>query len=317
MSKKAMYLLGILLTILIGTYFYWKLCCNECCNDDATKAGSKKEKSLNEKVNSKVSTEKATSNAFALSDAESGFGYSSNDNFNFDTNGFAILDPVASSIDTGLVKLKSFLDSNVDKTIDIKGHYTSTETNNSAYPNLGLARANAVKNYMVSNGINSRQINTMSNLNDTLIPDGTIYKGPVTYSFTTVTDDLAQKAADNLAAIKVRLNASPLTLYFNTGEASIDLTTEQRQIIADLSKYLDKVPSSKLSIVGHTDNTGSRATNIQLGQGRADFAKKYFINNGISEAKIETSSRGPDTPVTTNDTEIGRSKNRRTVVSLN
>ena len=317
MSKKAMYLLGILLTILIGTYFYWKLCCNDCCNDDATKAGSNKEKSLNEEVNPKVSTITATSNAFALSDAESGFGYSSNDNFNFDNNGFAVLNPVASAIDNGLVKLKTFLDSNSNKTIDITGHYTSTETNNSAYPNLGLARANAVKNYMVSKGINSGQINTLGNLNDKLVPDGTIYKGPVTYNFITVTDDLAKKEVDDLAAMKARLNASPLTLYFNTGEASINLTTEQRQKIADLSKYLDKVPSSKLSIVGHTDNTGSRVTNVQLGQGRADFAKKYFVNNGISEAKIDTSSRGPDTPVTTNATEEGRSKNRRTVVSLN
>ena len=62
---------------------------------------------------------------------------------------------------------------------------------------------------------------------------------------------------------------------------------------------------------------GSRTTNIKLGQERADFAKQYLINNGISDAKIKTSSQGPDSPIASNTTDEGRSKNRRTVVTLN
>ena len=311
-----MYFLGILLTILIGTYFYWKLCCNDCCGDDATKAGFKKEKSLSDEVNSSTIIKKATSNAFALHDAKGNFSFSSNDNFNFDANGFSILNPVSPKINNGLGELKTYLDGNVNKSINITGHYTSGEMNNSAYPNLGLARANYVKNYMISKGINSSQINILAKLNNKMVADGTIYKGPIVYGFTT-TDDTAKKAAEDIAKLKARLNDNPLTLHFISGAASINLTALQRQQIADISKYLDKVPSSILSIVGHTDNTGDRTTNIQLGLERANFAKQYFVNNGITDVKITTSSKGPDVPVATNDTEQGKAKNRRTVVFLN
>ena len=106
-------------------------------------------------------------------------------------------------------------------------------------------------------------------------------------------------------------------LNFNTGQAAINLTPEQRQKVADISRYLDKVNDASCSVVGHTDNTGSRATNIQLGQERADFVKAYLTRNGILESKISATSQGPDSPIASNDTEEGRTKNRRTVVTLN
>jgi outer membrane protein OmpA-like peptidoglycan-associated protein len=105
-------------------------------------------------------------------------------------------------------------------------------------------------------------------------------------------------------------------LYFDSGEAAINLTAEQRQKVADISSYLDKVDDASCSVIGHTDNTGARTTNIRLGQERADFAKTYLIKNGIAESRIDTGSQGPDNPITSNDTEEGRSRNRRTVITL-
>jgi len=106
-------------------------------------------------------------------------------------------------------------------------------------------------------------------------------------------------------------------LHFNTGQAAINLTAEQRQKIADISRYLDKVDGATCSVVGHTDNTGARATNIQLGQGRADFGKAYLVRNGIPDSKINASSKGPDEPIADNSTETGRAENRRTVITIN
>lgn len=82
-------------------------------------------------------------------------------------------------------------------------------------------------------------------------------------------------------------------------------------------KYIDKVDGALITVTGFTDNTGSRPTNIKLGQGRADFTKQYLIQNGIDSSKIQSFSKGPDLPIADNATEEGRAKNRRVEVTIN
>jgi outer membrane protein OmpA-like peptidoglycan-associated protein len=291
----------MLLTILVGTYFYIT-CCSEC-------GASVTEEPPKEAV--VPVTPEPSSYPFAFSDGD--YAYNENDNYNFKASSSTILMPLAVSLEAGITSLKSFLSENAGKVINLAGYYKSDETNDSAYPNLGLARANAVKNHLVSNGISSARINTMGKLMDTMVPDDGIYLGPIAYSIS----GESETANDDLKALYDKIKADPLVLYFDTAEASINLSAAQRQKIADISRYLDKVEGAAVNIVGHTDNTGVAATNMRLGQNRADFAKAYFMRNGISDAKINTSSKGQTDPVESNATETGRTKNRRTVVTLN
>ncbi|MFS4415595.1 OmpA family protein [Maribacter sp. 2307ULW6-5] len=122
--------------------------------------------------------------------------------------------------------------------------------------------------------------------------------------------------AADIKALYERIKADPLVLYFDTAQASISLTAEQRQKVADISRYLDKVPDASVEVVGHTDNTGQAATNLRLGMNRANFANDYLMKNGIPASKINTSSKGQTEPTASNATEEGRTKNRRTVVTL-
>ncbi|NJB71283.1 outer membrane protein OmpA-like peptidoglycan-associated protein [Saonia flava] len=300
MTKTTTNLLGILITILAGTYFY--ICmCSECGTSPVEEIAPVVEEVIPE----------ATSNPFAFNDGD--YSYNVNDNFNFDASSSTILTPISTNIEDGIESLKSFFTENANKVINITGFYKDDETNGSAFPNLGLARANSVKNYLVSKGLSSSQMNIFGEEMDNMVPKNNTYLGPITYSL----DNKSEDAENQLQALYDKIKANPLVLYFETGEASINLTPEQRQKVADISRYLDKVEGSSAKVVGHTDNTGSRTTNINLGQGRADFAKAYLSQNGISEAKIVTSSEGPDSPVASNSTEEGRSKNRRTVVTLN
>ena len=208
--------------------------------------------------------------------------------------------------------MQTFLAQNPDKIINITGLYTDEETNNTAFPNLGLARANAVKNYFVDNGIPSSQTNTFGKLMADMIPQENTFLGPITYAIVQGEDN----AGDELMALYDEIKANPVVLYFNSGEAAINLTPEQRQKIANISRYLDKGEGAYCKVVGHTDNTGDRITNIALGQERADFAMSYLVRNGIASSKISATSQGPDAPIAPNETEEGRSKNRRTVVTL-
>jgi len=302
MTKTTTYLLGIIITILVGTYFYMT-CCSSC---GATVKGEPVKKEV---VAPAAAT--ATSYPFAFSDGD--FSYDVNDNFNFNVSSSDYLEPLSQKVRDGIVPgLKNYMTENANKVINITGYYKSDEANNSAFPNLGLARANAVKNYFVSQEIPSSQINTMGKLMGDLVPKGNVYMGPVAYGI----DEVAANAEDEIKALYDKIEADPLVLYFDTAEASINPSTIQRQQFADIVRYLDKVPKAKSEIVGYTDNEGKRSTNKRLGQERADFAKAYLMKNGVSEDKIKTDSKGHRDPIASNDTEEGRAKNRRTVISI-
>jgi outer membrane protein OmpA-like peptidoglycan-associated protein len=308
MSKKTSYLLGILLTIIIGTLLYCYLC-DEChCNPS--------DKVTETETNTIVEPEviEATQNGLSLSDANGDFNIKINDNFNFKTSNFSILDPLSDKVTSEVVRLKDYLVANPLKDIDITGYYRSDETNNSAYPNLGLARANAVKNYLISQGVPSKQIDTHGQLNDDINPDdaSTLF-GPLKFGIVTLEEGAIDEA---LQAACEEIRKNPLVLYFNTGQAQINLTAEQRQKIADISRCVDKL-GVKVQVVGHTDNEGSAATNMNLGQGRADFARDYLKRNGILEANINATSKGETDPIADNNTEEGKTKNRRTVITIN
>ena len=245
MSKKTGYLLGILLTIIIGMILAWFF----CCKHNTTQAAD--DNSSASQDNSEIVTTDTTPTRFAfdLKDPNGSFAFNSTDNFDFNGSEFNFIQPLSEKVNGGIDQLQAYLsqDDNSKKYLDITGFYTSKEANPSAFPNLGIARANAVKNYLVSKGIPSNRLNTIGTLNDKLVPDGTIYRGPVGYRMYDVADDSSED--EELEALKARINADPLVLYFGNAEASIELSATQRQKIADISHYLDKVAGSTLSLI--------------------------------------------------------------------
>ncbi|WP_299126679.1 OmpA family protein [uncultured Winogradskyella sp.] len=308
MSKKTSYLLGILLTIIIGTLLYCYLCDGCYCNPN------KSVETEDTKIVAEPEVESVTRNAFAISDANGDFDIKINDNFNFKTSNFSILEPISTGVTSEVAKLKDYLIANPLKDIDITGYYRSDETNNSAFPNLGLARANSVKNYLVGQGIPAKQVDIHGELNDEINPDDAqTFYGPLKFGIVTLEDGAVD---DTLQAACDSIRKNPIILYFKTGAAQINLTNEQRQKIATISRCVDKF-GVKVQVVGHTDNTGNANQNMTLGQGRADFAKKYLSGNGILESNIEAISKGQTEPMADNNTEEGRTKNRRTVITIN
>ncbi|MCG2459401.1 OmpA family protein [Flavobacteriaceae bacterium F89] len=299
MTKSFTNLLGIIITIVAGIYFYLNYCssCGATVNDVPAAVVA--------------AAPDPTSYPFAFSNGA--FAFKVNENYNFNLSSSDILKPLSPKVGRGIQGLRVFLAENPDKSFNITGYYTNGENNNTAFPNLGLARANAVKNHLVSQGISSTQINTMGKQMDLMVPDGNVYRGPIVYAIEGEND--TQK--EDLNALYDQIKTDPLILYFEKSKSSIELSPEQRQQFANISKYLDKDANASCTITGYTDNTSSRTTNLVLGQRRAEFAKAYLVKNGISEARLKTSSKGPDDPVASNGTEEGRSKNRRTVVTLN
>lgn len=298
MSKKTLYLLGILATILIGTFLYNITCCQNC---DA------------EKSQIPVVVAAGDYKNFNLSGKD--LAYSCIDNFRFLTNGFNKIQPVNDSINTGIGMLKSYFDKNQNDKLVITGYAMNFEKNTSAFTNLALARANDLKSYFVSKGIAASRFDLKGELIDTWKMSGDTLLGPADFRIMKG-EEVAAAPKEDWDSLKAKINANPLTLYFQTNQKDVDLSADDRQKVADLAKYLDNVADAKLAAVGHTDNVGDRVVNTKLGLGRANFARDYLAKNGIDAQRVETASKGPDEPIAANTTLDGKAKNRRTVVTI-
>ncbi|PBJ15672.1 OmpA family protein [Flavobacterium sp. ACN6] len=302
MSKKALYVLGIAITIILGTYLYLKFCCN--CN----------EKTPTDDTPKTASTAVQELNFVPFELNGSGIEYRTNDNFKFLKNSAILIMPVSDSIITGIQKLKTFLASNPKQQVTITGYALSDEKNTTSFESLGLARANDVKNYFVSEGLTEKQFITKGEIIDNWKTSADTLLGPAAYTFGTI--DSTAVTNDEWSALKDKINADPLLLHFNTNQSSQTLSSVEKQKVADIIKYTENVKDAVVLAVGHSDNVGNRDSNIVLGQKRAEFSKSYLSKNGIDQTRIETQSKGPDEPIGDNNTSEGKASNRRTVITI-
>jgi outer membrane protein OmpA-like peptidoglycan-associated protein len=86
----------------------------------------------------------------------------------------------------------------------------------------------------------------------------------------------------------------------------------------DSYTILDMVATSLINnadinveISGHTDNTGSAATNLRLSQARANAVRAYLATKGVGPERMVAKGYGPEQPVAPNATPAGRAQNRR------
>ncbi|MBK7231320.1 MAG: OmpA family protein [Saprospiraceae bacterium] len=131
--------------------------------------------------------------------------------------------------------------------------------------------------------------------------------------------ELKSKAKDLESALVKALDTSNTNMgdrllqldniYFETGSATLNADSEFA--LAVLKGAFDKNPNLKVEISGHTDNVGDAGVNLKLSQDRASAVKTYLVGKGIDGSKISTLGYGQTKAIDTNDTEEGKSKNRR------
>jgi len=98
-------------------------------------------------------------------------------------------------------------------------------------------------------------------------------------------------------------------IEFESGQAVI--RPSGQAILDEMAAALQKVKGKKVEVIGHTDNTGLRETNLALSLARAEAVRSYLAAKGINTALISVSGQGPDRPVAENSTVEGRARNRR------
>lgn len=127
---------------------------------------------------------------------------------------------------------------------------------------------------------------------------------------------LSQSVCSGIGAPTERL-LQPLNVYFESGQNTIIESDDLRGYLRELKSYTTSNNKARVTITGHTDNQGDANQNIKLGQERANFIKDYLVKQGYSPNLFITTSKGPNAPISTNDTPEGRALNRRVEVRLN
>lgn len=98
--------------------------------------------------------------------------------------------------------------------------------------------------------------------------------------------------------------------------ASSYLNEKSYPILDRIKEFMITDTSIKLLISGHTDNIGPSQFNLGLSQRRAESVLQYFVKSGISKSRLKPVGYGMQKPIVSNDTEKGRSINRRVEFSI-
>ena len=102
-----------------------------------------------------------------------------------------------------------------------------------------------------------------------------------------------------------------VALHINFDVDKATLRPDAQPVVAEIDKLLVADPALKLSIEGHTDNTGTPAHNRALSTARAASVRDALVALGIDASRLSSKGFGQDKPVADNGGEAGRAQNRR------
>ncbi|MEM9680699.1 MAG: OmpA family protein [Bacteroidota bacterium] len=113
---------------------------------------------------------------------------------------------------------------------------------------------------------------------------------------------------------KDTLNEYAKTILFDTGKSSIK--EESEAVLRDIVAILNKYPTAKFTVEGHTDSVGTEKSNLTLSESRAASVKDYLVANGVDQFRLSSKGYGESKPIADNKTRDGRKQNRRVEINL-
>jgi len=109
-------------------------------------------------------------------------------------------------------------------------------------------------------------------------------------------------------------NADLPTLYFDFDRSDLDLP--MRWKLDQLAQQLEEDAEKRIVLSGHTDSLGSQNYNSVLSMKRAAATRDYLLSQSVAAERIEIVALGEAQPAASNQTDEGRSLNRRVDIAL-
>jgi outer membrane protein OmpA-like peptidoglycan-associated protein len=112
------------------------------------------------------------------------------------------------------------------------------------------------------------------------------------------------QTADNRLKLDI-----PSDVSFASGRS--DISASFAPILNQFATTLNQNTQTTITIIGHTDSTGSDAINNPLSVDRASSARDYLVSRGVARERFQTEGRGSREPIADNSNPATRAKNRR------
>lgn len=301
------FLLALLIFLLWALFAMWfhitqsnKICGN-CATQHNTTCSSSKENE--NKATENVKLENAAY-AFSISDINGKSIFKFPKGFIINAKNGNVTIPA--SINGFKDSIFNYLNKHQDKELLLKANYLSSEITDGS--NLGVSRAEFLKNILVKFGINKDRIVTKAVLADYSYDENGTNSNAFSLLFKNISETHLKEIEEGIAN---------KTLYSNFGQATFKADRTLQEYAYGLKNFLAKYPTKTVHIIGHTDNVGATNANYQLGLKRANQVKDYLVSQGIETKFIKASSKGETNPVATNNTDQGRTLNRRIQITVN
>jgi len=128
-------------------------------------------------------------------------------------------------------------------------------------------------------------------------------------------DKQAEEIKQEVPGAKVERVGEGIIVEFNNkilfAVDKSDLSSAAQSNLNELKDVLTKYPDTNIEIQGHTDSDGTNAYNKRLSERRASVVASYLREKGVASGRIVTKGFGETAPKYGNDTEDGKSQNRR------
>jgi len=133
-------------------------------------------------------------------------------------------------------------------------------------------------------------------------------------------DKQAREMEENVAGVKIERVGEGIKITFDSGTlfgfGSSELSSKAQVNVSKMAKILNKYEDTEIIIEGHTDNNGSDLYNLKLSEERANEIARLLRILSVDISRISPAGYGEEKPVSDNETETGRSLNRRVEVAI-
>ena len=124
--------------------------------------------------------------------------------------------------------------------------------------------------------------------------------------------DVKRRFADVLATLPPPPRHFVLNFQFDSEE----LTEASRRLLQDVQQAVKSYPAPEIVVIGHTDTTGSRNSNVELGLRRATAVRSLLVQTGLSTLAIETRSHGEAELLVPTGDNVSEPRNRRVEITV-
>lgn len=134
-------------------------------------------------------------------------------------------------------------------------------------------------------------------------------------------DNQQKELEKNVKGAKIERTAgNQINVKFDSGilfdVGSSNLKTDAKTALDNFAKVLNEYPETKLTVEGHTDNTGTKTLNKSLSEQRAMSVRNQLSFDGVKGDRMATYGYADDQPVASNATPDGRAQNRRVEIKI-